>query len=107
LDSSGVVLTLDVWCADALSAVALKCHLLEQATKRFALEEIGISLPQMTVVLKNDRHVNGKLAAELKRQQPPVSDRTVAALLKAAGYSLQTNRKTREGSAHEDRNAQV
>jgi len=27
-----------------------------------------------------------------------VSDRTVAALLKAAGYSLQANRKTREGS---------
>lgn len=37
----------------------------------------------------------GTLAAELKRQQHPVSDRTVAALLKAAGYSLQANRKTR------------
>ena len=48
----------------------------------------------------------GTLAAELKRQQHPVSDRTVAALLKAAGYSLQANRKTREGSSHEDRNAQ-
>ena len=35
-----------------------------------------------------------------------MSDRTVAALLKAAGYSLQANRKTREGSSHEDRNAQ-
>jgi len=46
------------------------------------------------------------LAAELQRQHHPVSDRTVAALLKAAGYSLQANRKTREGSAHEDRNAQ-
>ncbi len=46
------------------------------------------------------------LAAELQRQQHPVSDRTVAALLKAAGYSLQANRKTREGSAHADRNAQ-
>jgi hypothetical protein len=30
----------------------------------------------------------------------------VAALLKAAGYSLQANRKTREGSTHADRNAQ-
>ena len=48
----------------------------------------------------------GTLAAELTRQQHPVSDRTVAALLKAAGYSLQANRKTREGSSHEDRNAQ-
>ena len=46
------------------------------------------------------------LAAELQRQHHPVSDRTVAALLKAAGYSLQANRKTREGAAHEDRNAQ-
>src|ERR1035438_9588020 len=35
-----------------------------------------------------------------------LGDRTVAALLKAAGYSLQANRKTREGSSHEDRNAQ-
>jgi len=48
----------------------------------------------------------GTLAAELERQQHPVSDRIVAALLKAAGYSLQANRKTREGSSHEDRNAQ-
>jgi len=48
----------------------------------------------------------GTLAAELRRQEHPVSDRTVAALLKVAGYSLQANRKTREGSSHEDRNAQ-
>jgi hypothetical protein len=48
----------------------------------------------------------GTLAEELQRQDHPVSDRTVATLLKAAGYSLQANRKTREGSSHEDRNAQ-
>lgn len=48
----------------------------------------------------------GTLAEELQRQHHPVSDRTVAALLKASGYSLQSNRKTREGSSHEDRNAQ-
>ena len=48
----------------------------------------------------------GTLAQELQRQNHPVSDRTVAAMLKAAGYSLQANRKTREGSSHEDRNAQ-
>jgi hypothetical protein len=47
-----------------------------------------------------------KLAEELKRQDHPVSDRTVAVLLKLAGYSLQANRKTREGSSHPDRNAQ-
>ena len=47
-----------------------------------------------------------KLAAELTRQNHPVADRTVAALLKEEGYSLQVNRKTREGSSHPDRNAQ-
>jgi len=47
-----------------------------------------------------------KLAEELTRQNHPVSDRTVACLLYAAGYSLQANRKTREGKGHPDRNAQ-
>ncbi len=47
-----------------------------------------------------------KLAEELGRQGHPVSDRTVACLLYAAGYSLQANRKTREGKGHPDRNAQ-
>ena len=47
-----------------------------------------------------------KLAEELARQNHPVTDRTVARLLKQAGYSLQANRKTREGSSHPDRNAQ-
>jgi len=46
-----------------------------------------------------------RLAEELRRQGHPVSDRTVAALLKEAGYSLQANRKTREGASHPDRNA--
>jgi len=47
-----------------------------------------------------------KLAAELARQGHPVSDRTVATLLKAEHYSLQANRKTQEGSSHPDRDAQ-
>ena len=47
-----------------------------------------------------------RLAEELTRQNHPVSDRTVAALLGAAGYSLQANRRTREGKDHPDRNAQ-
>ena len=46
------------------------------------------------------------LAAELTRQNHLVTDRTVAMLLKQGGYSLQGNRKTREGSSHPDRNAQ-
>jgi Rhodopirellula transposase DDE domain len=47
-----------------------------------------------------------KLAEELTRQNHAVTDRTVATLLKRAGYSLQANRKTLEGSSHPDRNAQ-
>jgi hypothetical protein len=47
-----------------------------------------------------------QLAEELTCQHHPVSDRTVACLLYAAGYSLQANRKTREGKDHPDRNAQ-
>ena len=35
-----------------------------------------------------------------------VVDRTVLRLLKARGYSLQSNRKTREGATHPDRDAQ-
>ena len=48
----------------------------------------------------------GKLAAELSRQGHQVSDRTVALLLKEQAYSLQSNRKTKEGSSHPDRDAQ-
>jgi hypothetical protein len=48
----------------------------------------------------------GKLAAELSQHGHPVSDRTVAALLKDEDYSLQANRKTKEGSSHPDRDAQ-
>lgn len=47
-----------------------------------------------------------QLADELTRQRHPVSPRTVSALLTHAGYSLQANRKTREGTAHPDRDAQ-
>jgi hypothetical protein len=46
------------------------------------------------------------LADELTRQNHPVRARSVAKLLRAADYSLQGNRKTREGASHPDRNAQ-
>ena len=46
------------------------------------------------------------LASELTQQGHPVSPSTVGRLLIAAGYSLQSNRKTREGADHPDRNAQ-
>jgi transposase len=47
-----------------------------------------------------------RLAEELRNQGHQVGERTVAMLLHRAGYSLQSNRKVREGSSHPDRNAQ-
>ena len=47
-----------------------------------------------------------QLATELRRQGHTVERQTVAHLLAALGYSLQANRKTKEGAAHPDRNAQ-
>jgi hypothetical protein len=47
-----------------------------------------------------------RLAEALTRQGHPASPNTVAALLRADGYSLQANRKTREGRQHPDRDAQ-
>src|SRR6202140_1731681 len=46
------------------------------------------------------------LAAELTARRHPVSHTKVSQLLKEDGYSLQSNRKTEEGSDHPDRDAQ-
>ena len=46
------------------------------------------------------------LATELGNQGFQVSPSTIGRMLKALGYSLQSNRKTREGKQHPDRNAQ-
>lgn len=47
-----------------------------------------------------------RLSEELGKARHPVCPRKVGYLLKEAGYSLQANRKTREGSSHPDRDAQ-
>jgi len=47
-----------------------------------------------------------KLAAELQAQGHDVSQSTVWRLLDELDYSMQSNRKTREGTGHADRNAQ-
>jgi predicted ArsR family transcriptional regulator len=47
-----------------------------------------------------------KLAQALTEMGHRVVDRTVLRLLKAKGYSLQANKKTREGAQHPDRDAQ-
>jgi hypothetical protein len=47
-----------------------------------------------------------RLARELTARGHPVGPTTVRLLLKEAGYSLQANRKTREGNSHPGRDAQ-
>ncbi|MDP3184896.1 MAG: ISAzo13 family transposase [Anaerolineales bacterium] len=47
-----------------------------------------------------------KLAEELTARGHPISQRTVCDLLDELGYSLQGNRKTKEGSSHPDRDQQ-
>jgi hypothetical protein len=47
-----------------------------------------------------------KLAQALTEMGHQVVDRTVLRLLKAKGYSMQANKKTREGAQHPDRDAQ-
>ncbi len=46
------------------------------------------------------------LAAELTRQNHPISHEKVAQFLRDMNYSLQGNRKTKEGTDHPDRDAQ-
>jgi hypothetical protein len=47
-----------------------------------------------------------QLASALTEQGHPASASTVGRILKGAGYSLQSNRKTKEGTSHPDRDAQ-
>jgi len=47
-----------------------------------------------------------KLAGELRAKGHKIGKSAVAGILRKLGYSLQANRKTREGSSHEDRDAQ-
>ncbi|GAB6909636.1 ISAzo13 family transposase [Desulfosarcina cetonica] len=47
-----------------------------------------------------------RLAEELNRKGHRIGQRTVCNLLRQAGFSLQSTRKTREGIQHEDRDAQ-
>jgi transposase len=46
------------------------------------------------------------LSSELRNQGYAISAESVGTLLKEQGYRLQTNRKTKEGKQHPDRNAQ-
>lgn len=52
LGANGVVLTPTVWCENAAAAGALKCDLLEEASKRFVAEGIQMPFQQTVVTLK-------------------------------------------------------
>jgi Rhodopirellula transposase DDE domain len=59
----------------------------------------------MQVLLWTSKSVR-KLAGELRPRGHAAHYTTIAALLRSLGYSLQSNRKTLEGSQHPDRDAQ-
>jgi len=47
-----------------------------------------------------------KIAEEVTKTGYPISHKLAGVILKEAGYTLQTNRKTDEGGSHQDRDAQ-
>ena len=65
-------------------------------------ETRGDPMSPLVWTTKSTRNLAGALAAAGHR----VSDRTVARMLKAMGFSLQANAKVIEGRQHEDRDAQ-
>jgi hypothetical protein len=77
-------------------------HLVQDLERLVAPTTRGDPMSPLRWTCKSTRN----LAEELQHQGHRVSYQTVALLLHALGYSLQANRKTREGSTHPDRNAQ-
>jgi hypothetical protein len=65
-------------------------------------ETRGDPMSALVWTTKSTRH----LADALTAKGHPVSDRTVARMLRAMGFSLQANAKVIEGRQHEDRDAQ-
>jgi len=60
LGPTGMVLTLDVWCADAATAITLRSDLLEQAMKDFAAAGIALPLPPAVLVLDEPAKISGR-----------------------------------------------
>ena len=68
------------------------------------LEETTAGDPMSALLWTNKS--TQSIAAELTRRGHPVSDKTVARCLREMDYSLQLNRKTKEGPQHPNRDAQ-
>ncbi len=69
------------------------------------LEPVTIGDPERVSVRWTSKSA-AKLAVELRAMGHEIVDRTVLRLLDGMGFSMQGNRKTREGSDHPDRDAQ-
>jgi hypothetical protein len=69
------------------------------------LEPVTIGDPERVSVRWTSKSAV-KLAVELRAMGHEIVDRTVLRLLDGMGFSMQGNRKTREGSDHPDRDAQ-
>lgn len=68
------------------------------------LEPMTLGDPESPLKWTNKSVV--KLAAALNKGGHRISSKSVYNLLESLGYSLQSNRKTRDGSSHEDRDNQ-
>jgi hypothetical protein len=69
------------------------------------LEPVTIGDPERVSVRWTSKSA-AKLAAELQQMGHEIVDRTVLRLLAGMGFSMQGNRKSREGADHPDRDAQ-
>ncbi|HEY7932831.1 MAG TPA: ISAzo13 family transposase, partial [Solirubrobacteraceae bacterium] len=69
------------------------------------LEPVTIGDPERVSVRWTSKSA-AKLAGELRGMGHEIVDRTVLRMLAGMGFSMQGNRKTREGSDHPDRDAQ-
>ncbi len=58
------------------------------------------------MAIEGAKRLRRQLAEELTQQGHPVTHSTVTRLLRDLEYSLQGNRKTREGTDHPDRDEQ-
>jgi len=76
--------------------------LAEELTALVDPDTRGDPVSPLVWTTKSTRH----LAGELTRLGHPVSDRTVARMLREMGFSLRGNAKVIEGAQHEDRDAQ-
>ena len=86
---------------------ARNATLLDDLMARVSASERGDPMSPLRGTAKSLRHLAAELRARgHKIRGHKISHTVVGELLKRAGFSLQANRKTREGESHPDRDAQ-